>query len=59
MLERLGHVLGWTGNIIGGLFVAGGVGLLLFGGDRFGAIFLLLLPGIVIFLLGRAMREPD
>ena len=25
MLERLGHVLGWIGDILGGLFVLGGL----------------------------------
>ena len=25
MLVRLGHVFGWVGNILGGLFVAGGI----------------------------------
>jgi len=56
-LQRLGHVLGWTGNLIGGaLIIAGAYTLTLPGGDTFLKVTFLLLPGFLIFLIGRALR---
>lgn len=57
MLERLGHVLGWTGNIIGGLMVVVGIYLLLNDPplDWFKLV-IALGPGVAVFLLGRAFR---
>jgi hypothetical protein len=56
-MQRLGHVLGWAGNLLG-------IPLILFGvyafklpdGDTVAKVLFLLLPSIVIFLLGRALR---
>ena len=65
MLVRLGNVLGWVGNILGILLVGGGVCLLVYlllWGDRtmieksLFASMLLIVPGVLAFLLGRAFR---
>jgi hypothetical protein len=57
MFERFGHVFGWIGNLLGGLLIVGGIYILtLPTGDTFSAVLFLLGPGVVIFLLGRALR---
>jgi hypothetical protein len=57
VVQRLGHVLGWTGNLIGGLLLIAGVyALTLPGGDTIAKVVFLLIPGLLIFLLGRALR---
>jgi hypothetical protein len=55
-MQRLGHVLGWAGNLLGIPLILLGVYALTSGGDPSGIVLFLLLPGIVIFLLGRALR---
>ena len=56
-MQRLGHVLGWAGNLVGVPLVLVGVyTLTLPGGATDAKVLFLLLPGIVIFLLGRAFR---
>jgi hypothetical protein len=62
VLARLGHVLGWTGNIIGGLLVSFWIYTMVAipdpqGLHTFARGLFLLLPGIVIFLLGRALKH--
>lgn len=57
MIARLGQVLGWTGNTIALLLLAPGIfGLFRAQADHFGVIFLFIIPGILAFILGRALR---
>jgi hypothetical protein len=56
-MQRLGHVLGWAGNLLGiPLILVGVYTLTLPGGATDAAVLFFVLPGIVIFLLGRALR---
>jgi Na+-transporting methylmalonyl-CoA/oxaloacetate decarboxylase gamma subunit len=55
MAARLGHVLGWAGDILGGLLMLTGV----YWGrttDKFVMFLLFFLAGFVVFLIGRACR---
>lgn len=55
-VQRLGHVLGWTGNIIAAPLVClGAFGFTQPGGDAF-AKGSLVVFGITAFLIGRALR---
>jgi hypothetical protein len=57
MVARLGHVLGWTGNIVGGLLMLMGAYWGLFGTvDKMATFLFFFVPGVVIFLIGRACR---
>ncbi|MBE7196259.1 MAG: hypothetical protein INR70_00435 [Parafilimonas terrae] len=55
-MQRFGHVLGWTGNLVAIPLVAVGLyGFAQAGGDAFvkGAV---LAAGVLAFLIGRALR---
>ena len=55
MLQRLGHVLGWTGNIIAAV-LAIFAGFAFFQGDQQVVGWLLAGAAVVAFLIGRALR---
>src|SRR5262245_58885715 len=57
MAARFGHVLGWAGDIVGGLLMLmgaywGAVATV----DKLTTFLLLFVPGFAIFLIGRACR---
>jgi hypothetical protein len=57
MVARLGHVLGWTGDIVGGLLMLVGAYWGLVGTtDKLVMFLVFFVPGFVIFLIGRAGR---
>jgi hypothetical protein len=51
MLVRIGHVLGWVGNVVGIL----GIGLGLYSNNEFGQA-VLIGGGVAAFSVGRALR---
>jgi hypothetical protein len=57
MLNRIGNVIGWTGNAIGFLLIGiGAFGLLQPKSDKSMVILLAVVPGVLIFLIGIALR---
>jgi hypothetical protein len=57
MAARLGHVLGWAGDIVGCLLMLTGAYWGLVGTtDRMAQFLFFFVPGLVIFLIGRACR---
>ena len=57
MLERLGHVLGWTGNLVAALIISGNALMQLSYRDWEWSSFLFTAGiAVVIFLIGRALR---
>jgi hypothetical protein len=57
MLERLGKICGWTGDRLGILFFIGAIAAFIFADDTpFADALLVGTPGVVAFLIGRAIR---
>jgi hypothetical protein len=57
MVQRLGYVLGWTGNILGGVLIILAIYILNFSGkDAVIMSLLFFVPALVIIAVGRAAR---
>ena len=59
MAERLGHVLGWTGDILGFLLALGGLWLVTQsppGSGDIGSGWIIVAVAALVFLIGRACR---